>query len=444
MTAETLGNYKLVAKLGSGSMGVVFLAEHQRIARRVAIKLLSPELIREPQVLQRFFNEARATSLIRHPGIVDIFDCDVDPSGRAYMVMEYLEGQTLGGRLRETGSLPWPAACVIAEQVADALGAAHGKAIVHRDLKPDNIFLVGDPEAATARATVKVLDFGVAKLLAVDAQRLTMRGMVIGTPEYMSPEQSGGSEAVDHRADIYALGCILFEMLSGKPPFAASSVQELLIAHRFRSAPSLAAAVPNAPGWLTKLLARMLAKEPAERPASMHEVAKALRDQEPPPPIASAEAVAEGAAPAAIGAESAVVEPAAEPTGATRIERGARDRIAAIVRRVEPRRGQIAFGLAAVVVVACAIWAARGVSSGERRSHAGAATPAVGVAATEATSPPSSQPLETAAQPITNPAVADPLPPEPALEKPARPERRAPPGARPTRKVVDSDGIVDL
>src|SRR6185503_16071871 len=127
MIGETLGNYKLVAKLGSGSMGVVFLAEHQRIARQVAIKLLPPELCQSPQVLQRFFNEARATSLIRHPGIVDVFDCDVDAEGRAFMVMELLEGETLGARLRQLGRLPWAAACLIAGQVADAFAAVHDR-----------------------------------------------------------------------------------------------------------------------------------------------------------------------------------------------------------------------------------------------------------------------------------------------------------------------------
>jgi len=282
MIGETLANYKLVAKLGSGSMGVVFLAEHQRIARQVAIKLLPPELCGSPQVLQRFFNEARATSLIRHPGIVDVFDCDVDATGRAYIVMEHLEGETLADRLRRMETLPWGEACAIAAQVADALGAAHGQRIIHRDLKPDNVFLVGE-----SPPVVKVLDFGIAKLQAGDApQGLTMRGMLLGTPEYMSPEQSGGSAGVDHRADIYSLGCILFEMLTGRPPFVADRIHELVTAHQFRPAPSLAdaasGAASDAPAWLGDLLARMLAKRPGDRPASMHDVASELRAPRPP------------------------------------------------------------------------------------------------------------------------------------------------------------------
>jgi serine/threonine-protein kinase len=274
MIGDLFGNYRIVAQIGSGSMGVVFLAEHQRIARRVAIKLLAPELVRDQHALQRFFAEARATSLIRHPGIVDVFDCDVDPTGRAYMVMEHLEGETLAERLRRAGKLHWSSACLIARRVADALAAAHDKGIVHRDLKPDNVFLAGngrDPSAGT-----KVLDFGVAKLLTAGAvARLTVRGMILGTPEYMSPEQCAGAE-VDHRADIYALGCILFEMLASQPPFVTSTVRELALAHRFLPAPAVAASGADVPEWLDDLVARMLAKEAGQRPASMHDVTKAL------------------------------------------------------------------------------------------------------------------------------------------------------------------------
>ena len=270
MIGEALGNYTLVAKLGSGSMGVVFLAEHRWIERRVAVKLLAQNLASNLQAVRRFFKEARATSLIRHPGIVDVFDCDIDARGRAYMVMEHLEGETLAERLDQIGTLPWAMACLIGEQVADALGAAHDKGIIHRDLKPENVFLVGDGRDPDA-ATVKVLDFGVAKLRAVDAlARLTRGGALVGTPEYMSPEQCDASEQIDHRADIYGLGCVLFEMLSGQPPFAASNVGELTAAHRYRPAPSLKESCPDVPGWLADLVARMLSKEPDQRPPSMH------------------------------------------------------------------------------------------------------------------------------------------------------------------------------
>src|SRR5262249_19927020 len=150
------------------------------------------------------------------------------------------DGETLADRLRRTESIPCATACEIARHVAEAIGAAHDRGIVHRDLKPENVFLVRDPAAPDAVASVKVLDFGIAKLLAADASaRLTMRGMVLGTPEYMAPEQCGGSDEIDERADIYALGCILFEMLSGEPPFVAAAVQELMVAHMFQPVPSI-------------------------------------------------------------------------------------------------------------------------------------------------------------------------------------------------------------
>ncbi|HEY7375744.1 MAG TPA: serine/threonine-protein kinase, partial [Polyangia bacterium] len=281
MIGEALGNYTLTAKLGSGTMGVVFRAEHGRIARTAAIKVLIPELAQNASAVQRFFTEARATSLIRHPGIVDVFDCDVDAAGHAYIVMEHLDGETLAERLRRRERLPWREACEIARQVAEAIAAAHDRGIVHRDLKPENVFLVRDPAAAERVAAVKVLDFGIAKLLAADASaRLTMRGMVLGTPEYMAPEQCGGSEAIDERADIYALGCILFEMLSGEPPFMGEAIQELLAAHLYRAAPSIGEQVPGLPVWLADLVTGMLAKQRDDRPPSMRGVAGALGERE--------------------------------------------------------------------------------------------------------------------------------------------------------------------
>jgi len=414
MIGETLANYKLVAKLGSGSMGVVFLAEHQRIARQVAIKLLPPELCGSPQVLQRFFNEARATSLIRHPGIVDVYDCDVDPTGRAYIVMEHLEGETLADRLRRMDALPWGEACAIAAQVADALGAAHGQRIVHRDLKPDNVFLVGE-----SPPVVKVLDFGIAKLQAGDApQGLTMRGMLLGTPEYMSPEQCGGSSDVDHRADIYALGCILFEMLAGTPPFLAETIQGLVTAHQFRPAPSLAGAAPDAPPWLRELLARMLAKRPGERPASMHDVARALRTQEP---------------------TAAVVLPTS----------AASPRSGGVVARSRRWPVEIAIAVAGALALAGALWSALRSPGSTRAGHAPVAER---VPRAERPPPPAAAgALPTAAQPLDTTAAVDPLPaPEAKPAQVARPARRvrpAAPQAQPRlqpRHVGDADGIVDL
>jgi eukaryotic-like serine/threonine-protein kinase len=279
MTGETLGNYDVLATVGKGAMGEVFLAQHQRIARRTAIKVLAPELTKNPEAVRRFFNEARATSLIRHAGIVEVFDCDVDAHGRAYIVMEYLEGETLGAYLGRTGPLHWPTACTVGRQIADAVGAAHGSGIVHRDLKPENIFLCrSEGRAPSAAIAVKVLDFGIAKLLFADdgADRITRNGVLLGTPRYISPEQCYGAAEVDQRTDVYSLGCIIFEMIVGVPPFTGEGLQALMAAHMFLPPPALSARVPAIPAWLDQLVGRMLAKKPDERPTSMTEVARVL------------------------------------------------------------------------------------------------------------------------------------------------------------------------
>ena len=262
-------------------MGEVFLAEHQRIERRAAIKVLMPHVTQDAHTVRRLFVEARAMSLIRHPGIVEIYDCDVHRNGRAYLVMEYLEGETLAARLDRLRVLPWPTACRIARHVADAIGAAHGKGIIHRDLKPQNVFLLSATDRPAA-AEVKVLDFGLAKLLTDNlvGGDSTGVGSVIGSPPYMSPEQCSGVPA-DHRCDVYSLGCILFEMIAGAAPFAGVRTRELLAAHRFSHPPSLSAVTPQAPPWLTALVALMLSKNSGERPQSMAEVAAVLDGAKP-------------------------------------------------------------------------------------------------------------------------------------------------------------------
>jgi serine/threonine-protein kinase len=275
MVGERFGSFKAVARLGDGGMGEVFLAEHQRIQRRAAIKVLMPERTRDADAVRRLFVEARATSLIRHPGIVEIYDCDVHRNGRAYIVMEYLEGENLGQRLDRVIVLPPVTACAIAGRVADAIGAAHAKGIIHRDLKPENVFLLSAAEQP-GPADVKVLDFGLAKLLLGDVGGTgTAQGSLIGSPAYMSPEQCKG-EPVDHRSDIYSLGCVLFEMVAGSPPFVGTRARELLAAHKLRTPPSLAAVRSQAPAALAGLVARMLSKEPGQRPQSMAEVCSAL------------------------------------------------------------------------------------------------------------------------------------------------------------------------
>src|SRR4030095_2193331 len=247
MLGERFGSFKTVARLGTGTMGEVFLAEHQRIERRAAIKVLVPEQTRDAEMVRRFFSEARTISLIHHPSIVEVYDCDVHRNGRAYIVMEYLAGQTLAARLQGSGALPWPRACRTGRLIADAIAAAHQVRVIHRDLKPANVLLLSDADWPDA-AEVKVLDFGVAKLLAGDlaGRPSTASGTILGTPEYMSPEQCSGAR-VDERSDIYALGCLLVEMIVGLPPFTGDRLRDLLTAHKFREPPPLAAPATAAP-----------------------------------------------------------------------------------------------------------------------------------------------------------------------------------------------------
>ena len=284
MIGEMLGSYKVVSKLGEGGMGVVYVAEHPMIGRRVAIKLLLPELSRDQEIVARFFNEARSTASIRHAGLVDVFDFGYHGgSGSAFLVMELLEGESLGARLRREHRLSLGLALVVARQVAGALAAAHAKGIVHRDLKPDNLFLVPDRDVVGG-TRVKVLDFGIAKLAADGAvpgaagsgNLRTRTGTVMGTPLYMSPEQCKGAGAVDHRSDVYALGCILFECVCGKPPFGGDGFGEIIGKHMYEPPPPPRSLDPSLPPEVEAVILRTLAKPAAERYQSMQELEAAL------------------------------------------------------------------------------------------------------------------------------------------------------------------------
>jgi serine/threonine-protein kinase len=285
-----VGNYRLLEVLGEGGMGRVYVAEHVKLGRRVAVKKLHSELASNPTAVARFFAEARAVNRISHDHIVEITDFLEQPGGDNYIVMELLKGEDLAHRLSRKRVMPLPRAFDIAAQTAGALSAVHAAGMIHRDLKPDNIFLIdrgGSPDF------VKVLDFGVAKL--TDGERgvpthVTAAGQIIGTPEYMSPEQAGGM-TVDHRTDIYALGVILYEMVTGELPFQAKSFGELLIQH-MTSPVELPSFVPGLPQVIQtgrdQLLLQLLAKKPSDRPRSMAEVETRLRGlidaMEPPPP----------------------------------------------------------------------------------------------------------------------------------------------------------------
>lgn len=270
--------YQVEALLGSGGMGAVYRARHVHMQKVVALKVLHRETSERPEVVSRFEREAIAAGRIDHPNVAAATDFGRLGDGSFYLVLEYVAGQSLGSLLEEEGALPLPRALAIAEQIAAALAAAHRAEIVHRDLKPDNVMLL-DPATRSTRPEadiVKVLDFGLAKLERkdADATQLTMIGAIYGTPQYMSPEQAGGGE-VDARADLYALGLILYEMLAGKPPFAAEQLMPLLIKQMTEEPPPLPADVPRP---VRKVVMKLLEKKPEDRFQSAEELLVALRE----------------------------------------------------------------------------------------------------------------------------------------------------------------------
>ena len=274
MLGETIGNFKIVQKLGRGGMGEVWLGEQQNLGTRVAIKILLEPFPPDSEDVLRFFNEARAVGKIQHAGITKIFDSGVLPNGRAYLVMEFLDGESLAHRIQR-GGLSRAALADIGRQIASVLDATHSAGITHRDLKPENVFLIPDREQPRGER-VKVLDFGVAKLTGTLAANSPRTFGTLGTPMYMAPEQWGDASQVDWRADLYSLGCVAFEMACARPPFVCKTVAEACAKHLNDTPPAASSLSPGVPPELDRLIAQLLAKEPKARPGSMREVARAF------------------------------------------------------------------------------------------------------------------------------------------------------------------------
>jgi eukaryotic-like serine/threonine-protein kinase len=267
--AET---YRIVRVLGEGGMGSVYEAQHTRLPRSFAIKVLRDDCFRDHTTLTRFQREAEIACRLKHRHIVEVMDYNTTREGLPYIVMEYLEGEDLAGRLARRGRLPLGAALSIVRQVAAALAAAHGQGVVHRDLKPHNIFLC---HQADRDDYVKILDFGISKLVGVRSS-LTGDRAIMGTPWYMAPEQARATEEVDHRADLFALGAIAFEMLAGKPPFSGDTPLVALHNVVYEPPASLHAANDQVPVGVEEVLQRALAKSPGERYQRVEELAVAL------------------------------------------------------------------------------------------------------------------------------------------------------------------------
>lgn len=261
MIGQQLGSYRIVRCLGEGGMGAVYEGQAEETGHRVAIKVLHARYTQDPEVTRRFLNEARAIGKIAHPGVVAFHEYGEAPQG-AYLVMEYLEGETLRALLSRTGALGAQGVGLVT-QLAEVLAAAHGQGIIHRDVKPENVMVVD--------GRVRLLDFGIARVLDPTTTTGTRTGMLMGTPAYMAPEQCRGLR-VDDRADVYSVGVLLHEVVAGRAPFTGD-LAELMAQHLYAPAPPLPPGC--APQALEVLLNRMLAKAPTDRPA-MAEVAAAL------------------------------------------------------------------------------------------------------------------------------------------------------------------------
>jgi eukaryotic-like serine/threonine-protein kinase len=408
----TLGDvYRVTREIGRGGMGAVYEGVHLRLNRRVAVKVMARELATNAEALARFRREAEVTSQLGHPHIVQVFDFGQAPSGEPYLVMEYLEGEDLEQRIQRVGPLSVGAAVHIVKQIASALGATHAKGIVHRDLKPANIFVLS-VEGETD--FVKVVDFGISKVKAATT-RLTAAAAVMGTPNYMSPEQAAGRvDEIDQGTDQWALACIAYEMLAGRPPFIGENVASLLYQVVHEAPSPLAVSAPGLPPGIEEVLGAALAKRPAERFASITAFARAFEGAatgaQPEPLPASRPARGEGIgatlpASAAVAPASPAARQAPVTTFSAAVGEASSDGATASAgsrRWIAPVIGLVAVA-AGVALVA--------------RSHAPPP------AATAAVSAPAPSPV---AVPAPAPApVSAPAPPPPSAPAPAAPSSSA-------------------
>lgn len=271
LVGSTIGSFKITKVIGRGGMGTVYLGEHSIIGSRVAIKVLQERLASDESLVSRFYAEARAVNLIGHENIVNIFDMNVVPPNRYYLVMEYLEGKPLNYLMVD--AVPVGISVPILVQVCDALQGAHDAGIIHRDLKPENIFLI---KRKNTENFVKVLDFGLAKLLETErTNHHTAAGLIVGTPEFMSPEQAN-STPVDGRSDVYSLGCIAWLLATGRLPFPQRGLTDLLVAHRSQNPKPAHEVNPSVPRFWSDAIVKAMQKRPQDRFQTAREFGEAL------------------------------------------------------------------------------------------------------------------------------------------------------------------------
>ncbi len=411
------GSYRVERLIGEGGMGAVYEATHLRLAKRVAVKVMARELASNPEALARFHREAMVTSGLGHPHIVQILDFSTTPSGEPFLVMEFLDGEDLDHRLRRIGRLPAAKVVHIIKQVASALAATHAKTIVHRDLKPANIYLL---EVAGEIDFVKVLDFGISKVRSATT-KLTRTSSVMGTPNYMSPEQAKGHvEDIDERTDQWALACIAWECLAGEGPFVGENVPSILFQIVHEPPPSLAAKVSGLQPQVEEVLLRALAKNKNDRFASVNDFAFAL------------DAAVAGSVP--VAPVSVTVQlPSVAPPKTTTFTQTAGELGDDDDLDVPPTRPKwhlvLAVGSAVVLlVVGSLLFRPRATPTPTVSSPA----PAVVEAPRLPVSPPVAPSPSPPSQAREEPPAAKPAQPEPSAAKPAQPE----PSAKPADSVA--------
>jgi len=276
LTGTTIGEYEIISRLGVGGMGVVYEGRQPVIGKRVAVKVLLPQVSGDADLVERFVSEARAVNEIGHRGIVDIFSFGQLPTREHYFVMEFLNGQPFDRLIKSRGPIPPEEVLWWSEEICEALQAAHEAGIIHRDIKPSNLFFV---DSGRGRPYVKLLDFGIAKLGSKEGEATpqTRASMVVGTPDYMSPEQARG-KAITPATDVYALGCVMFELLTARRAFKGENALETMFMHVENPPPRLGAHVPNALPALEDLLLWMMEKDPLARPPTADAVAQQIAD----------------------------------------------------------------------------------------------------------------------------------------------------------------------
>jgi len=393
------GRYRIGEQIGEGGMGVVYKALHVTLNKTLALKVLRGEMAKDPEVVQRFIQEAQAATSIGHENIIDISDFGRLPDGTVYFVMEYLDGRPLNDLIKRGGSIPMAEAVAIVRQIGSALGAAHLRGIVHRDLKPDNVYVVARGEQTTY---VKVLDFGIAKVGGA-SNKLTRTGMVFGTPHYMSPEQAAG-QSVDARTDIYALGIIMYEMFTGHVPFDADTFMAVLTKHMFEQpAPMNAPGAGRMLGAIEQITLRALEKKPENRYQTMQELVEDL------------DRVVGGARPRLSGsiatAATAALADALEPRTRSEMNLEAQLQGAAPSRSVAPRWIWLGAGGLSAALVLTASWMALRDDS----SPAEAAAKAPGVVPPGLPPAPPVAPLPSTAAPANAATIPRAAPSSPAV-----------------------------